>query len=202
MVATVHPGSIERMMECLCRIRVSPLGDVFRPHGAAYALDGKAEEPPHFGGVYAYWWTGAPELLAQMERRVIFHGPGGRDVEVVVDDEWLGLDARQPVPLYVGKTADSIRRRMGLHLRLGSIGRILPAGRGLKKAKAPTTSCQLRAGIERVFPRDDEPLRLIREHVGMSYVALDGDEHAANRFYLENLAIGRMRPLLNMDVER
>jgi len=46
------------------------------------------------------------------------------------------------------------------------------------------------------------PLRLIREHVGMSYVALDGDEHAANRFYLENLAIGRMRPLLNMDVER
>lgn len=189
-------------MECLCRIRVAPLGTIIRERGSAHAVDGSATEPPHAGGVYGYWWVGALAVLAQMERRVIFHGPGGRDVEVVVDEEWLGLAAGQPVPLYVGKTADSIRRRMGLHLKLGSRGRLLGRGGGLRKAKAPTTSCQLRAGIERLFPKHEEPVQLIRENVGMSFVVLDGDEHAANRFYLENLAIGRMRPLLNMDVER
>jgi hypothetical protein len=31
---------------------------------------------------------------------------------------------------------------------------------------------------------------------------LDGDRHAANRLYLEGLAIGLMRPVLNIDVER
>jgi hypothetical protein len=33
-------------------------------------------------------------------------------------------------------------------------------------------------------------------------VELDGDEQAANRFYLEDLAVGLMRPILNIDVER
>ena len=32
--------------------------------------------------------------------------------------------------------------------------------------------------------------------------SLGGDEHAANRFYLEDLAIGLMRKILNIDVER
>ena len=190
------------MMECLCRIRVAPLGKIIRRRRSAYAIDGGAEEPPHAGGVYAYWWVGALQVLSQMERRLIFHGPGGRDVEVLVDEEWLGLRAGQPVPLYVGKTADSIRRRMGLHLKLGSKGRLLGRGSGVRKAKAPTTSCQLRAGIERLFPRHDDPVQLIGENVGMSFVTLDGDAHATNRFYLENLAIGRMWPILNMDVER
>jgi hypothetical protein len=33
-------------------------------------------------------------------------------------------------------------------------------------------------------------------------VTLDGDEKAAARFYLEDLAIGLMCPILNVDVER
>jgi hypothetical protein len=36
----------------------------------------------------------------------------------------------------------------------------------------------------------------------MSFVTLDGDGHAANRFYLEDLAVGLMRPALNIDIER
>ena len=36
----------------------------------------------------------------------------------------------------------------------------------------------------------------------MSYVLLDGPIHAANSFYLEDMAIGLMRPPLNVDVER
>jgi hypothetical protein len=43
---------------------------------------------------------------------------------------------------------------------------------------------------------------LILDNVGLSWVVLDGDEQAANRFYLEDLAIGLMRPILNIDVER
>jgi hypothetical protein len=45
-------------------------------------------------------------------------------------------------------------------------------------------------------------LNLILENIGLSYVSLDGDANAANRFYLEDLAIGLMRPPFNVDIER
>jgi len=40
------------------------------------------------------------------------------------------------------------------------------------------------------------------KNVGLSFVRLDGDGEAANRFYLEDMAIGLMRPPFNVDVER
>ena len=40
------------------------------------------------------------------------------------------------------------------------------------------------------------------DNIGLSYVILNGDENAANRFYLEDLAIGLMRPPFNVDIER
>ena len=40
------------------------------------------------------------------------------------------------------------------------------------------------------------------DNVALSYVTLDGDEHAAHRFYLEDLAIGLMHPPFNVDIER
>jgi len=43
---------------------------------------------------------------------------------------------------------------------------------------------------------------LVLDNLGLSFVVLDGDNHAANRFYLEDLAIGLMRPMLNIDIER
>ena len=46
------------------------------------------------------------------------------------------------------------------------------------------------------------PVDLILDNVGLSYVLLDKDINAANRFYLEDLAIGLMRPPINVDVER
>ncbi len=54
-------------------------------------------------------------------------GPGGREVVLKIDEEWLGLSTGLPVPLYVGKTVSSIRKRVGQHLMLGS-QRILPLG--------------------------------------------------------------------------
>ncbi len=79
---------------------------------------------------------------------------------------------------------------------------MLPVGGNARKAKRPTTSCQLRGGVEHLFPNEMDTRTLVLNNVGISYVELDGDMHAANRFYLEDLAIGLMRPPLNVDVER
>jgi len=129
-------------------------------------------------------------------------GPGGRTVELFVDREWLGLDADLPIPLYVGKNAQSISTRIGQHLLLGTKKKVIPAELGSQRHKPPTTTCQLRAGIEHLFPGVIDPVPFILDNVGLSYVLLDGDRNGANRFYLEDLAIGLMRPPLNVDVER
>jgi len=118
-----------------------------------------------------------------------------------VDEEWLGLATGLPVPLYVGKTAESLQRRVGQHLRLRDRRTIHTAG-GRRKQRAPTTSCQLRAGVDHLFPHRRDTRQLVLENIGVSFVLLDGPTHAANRFYLEDLAVGLMRPPLNVDVER
>ena len=139
--------------------------------------------------------------LTRRNRDLVLHGPGGRDVHLAIDDDWLGLATGLPVPLYVGKNADSIASRVGKHLRLKDV-RMLPLGGDAKKAERPTTSCQLRGGVEHLFPDEEDTRTLILDNVGLSYVKLDDDAHAANRFYLEDLAIGLMHPPLNVDVER
>jgi len=122
-------------------------------------------------------------------------------VQLKIDNEWLGLDTDLPVPLYVGKSANSMAKRIGQHLRL-SERRMLPFGGGAAKHRRPTTSCQLRAGVEHFFPQERHTRTLILENIGISYVILHGDDHAANRFYLEDLAVGLMRPPFNVDIER
>jgi hypothetical protein len=196
--ATVHPGSLGRRFEHLCRLEQSRLRDCVKRQSTRYVLP--SESLPDRGGVYAFWWTGSTPTLRRRQRHLVLRGPGGRGVRLHFTDEWLGIEAGGPFPLYIGKTADSIRTRVRLHLLLGSFERVLQGG--AQKAKAPTTSCQLRAGIERMFPKAKTPLELLLDNVGLSYVILDGDPHAANRFYLEDLAIGMMRPVLNVDIER
>ena len=134
-------------------------------------------------------------------RGVVLHGPGGRAVRVQLDDEWLGIEAGAYIPLYVGKTSSGLRKRLTQHLML-SHGRLLAPDRGEKKSARPSTSCQLRAGIEDLFPDDLDSRPRVIDNVGLSFVSLDGDENAANRFYLEDLAVGQMRPPLNLDIER
>ena len=80
--------------------------------------------------------------------------------------------------------------------------RAIPVFTGTMKQKRPTTSCQVRAGIDQLFPRVSDTRDLVLDNIGISWVALDGDENAVNRFYLETMAIGLMRPALNIDVER
>lgn len=150
--------------------------------------------------MYSFWWTGDVEALRSANLRVDLAGPGGRRIKVEFSHEWLGLDAKLPVPLYVGKTAGSLWGRLGQHLMLGTPKRFVKSG--WNKTKAPTTSCQLRAGVERMFPKEIDPIPFMLDNVGMSFVDLPNDKSAAARFYLEDLAIGLMRPVLNVDVER
>jgi len=202
LAAVVHGGSLGRWFEELCRIKHEKLKDVVSPSGNCYRL--RSGSLPKQGGVYAFWWTGSRDVLRskQFNRTLNLHGPGGRTVEISVDDEWLGLDANLPVPLYIGKNAQSLSSRIGQHLLLGTPQRIFPTTIGSQRHKAPTTSCQLRAGFEHFFLSEKNPLELIFQNVGLSYVLLDGDDNGVNRFYLEDLAIGLMRPPFNVDIER
>jgi hypothetical protein len=199
MEGIVRAGSQFRWHEELCRIRVARLRDIAAPHGRS--LGGGAL--PNQGGVYCFWWTGDLRRLMSSEcnRHIELHGPGGRPITLHIDDEWLGIRAALPIPLYVGKNADSIAKRVGQHLRLKD-DRITPLFEGFRKQRRPTTSCQARAGVEHLFPKMENTRDLVLDNVGVSWVTLGGDENAANRFYLEDLAVGLMRPILNIDVER
>jgi hypothetical protein len=194
----LQSGNLGRWFEELCRIRHRKLRYVIVSTGTRIAT-GKL---PRKGGVYAFWWTGPLEILRnQANRSIVLPGPNKRPVALEFDDEWLGLSTELPVPLYIGKTAGSIAKRIGQHIRL-SEARLLPLGLSEQKQKRPTTSCQLRAGVEHIFPYERDTRALILDNVGLSYVVLDGDEHAAHRFYLEDLAIGMMHPPFNVDIER
>lgn len=194
----VHAGAQFRWYEQLCRIRVQRIRDIASSNCRRLS-PGKL---PGIGGVYCFWWTGDPNILAGSDSRHIeLVGPGGRNVPLHFDDEWMGLRTGLPIPLYVGKNADSISKRTGSHLMLEA-DRVTPAFEGRKKQKRPTTSCQARAGLEHLFPRLLDTRDLVLDNLGLSWVELGGDGHAANRFYLEDLAVGLMRPILNIDIER
>jgi len=199
MASTVHGGSLGRWFEELCRVQYPRLRDTASPDGTKL----RPGKLPAEGGVYAFWWMGSADLLLgdACNRDLILPGPGGRPVHLQIDDDWLGMSTRLPIPLYVGKNSASISRRVGQHLLLGQ-PRVLPLGRGAQKAKRPTTSCQLRGGVEHMFPNEPDTRSLVLDNVGLSFVTLRGDDHAANRFYLEDLAIGLMRPPFNIDIER
>jgi hypothetical protein len=56
--------------------------------------------------------------------------------------------------------------------------------------------------VEPLPPDEENTRQVVLENVGLSYVELHGDQQAANRFYLEDLAIGLMGPPLIVDIER
>jgi len=200
MRACLDGGSLGRWFEQLCRIRHTQIREMTVRNGTRLRNDN--DRLPDCSAIYAFWWTGGGRLLRSKHcrRDMILKGPGGKDVLLHINDDWLGLRTDLPIPLYVGKTAAGLRNRINQHLLLAR-QRILPRGQGAAKAKAPTTSCQLRAGIEHLFPDSPDTREIVLQNVGLSYVELDGEKHAANRFYLEDMAIGRMRPPFNVDIE-
>lgn len=199
MPATVHAGTVQRWYEELCRISTPKIRSLVV--GDSRAL--RSGSVPSAGGVYCFWWTGDLSLLRSpaCNRFIDLAGPAQRRVTLHMDDEWLGIGAGLPIPLYVGKAADSLAKRVKQHLRLTDV-RTTPVFEGSRKQPRPTTSCQVRAGVEHLFPAMEDTRDLVLDNLGLSFVVLSGDEHAANRFYLEDFAIGLSRPILNIDIER
>jgi hypothetical protein len=70
------------------------------------------------------------------------------------------------------------------------------------KAKPNTTSCQLRFGIEHVFPKAKNPLNIIFNCVGFSHRTDFLDNAIAERFFEEDRLVGIWRPWFNIDSER
>lgn len=149
---------------------------------------------PKGGGVYSLLWVGDKGLWRrrQAKRTVTLSGPSQKPIHVAYTEDWLRLTGDAPIPLYVGKTTH-FPNRLSQHVCAKT--RRVPEGRSFD---------QVRRNLEEIFPEKVEPdgRRLLRDHVGYRFVALDGDKNVVNRFYLENLAIATLLPLFNVDTER
>lgn len=154
---------------------------------------------PTSPGVYAFWWIGERNLLLNSNRSLILKGPGKQPVKVEYRD-WWPKELVYPC-LYVGKSTN-IRQRFLLHLKLGSSNRLHAAHPENYKAKLNTTSCQLRWGIEHIFPNEINPLAIIYEAVGFSHRTDLIDNAIAERFFEEDRLVGTWRPWFNIDSER
>lgn len=154
---------------------------------------------PDGPGVYAFWWIGDRAKLLSSNRTVVLKGPSEVRVSVEYRD-WWPEDLVYPC-LYVGKSTN-LRKRFGLHIKSKSQGRLYVPHVEHHKATPSTTSCQLRWGIEHIFPREENPLNLIRDSVGFSYRTNFGDNAIAERFFEEDRLVGTWRPWFNIDSER
>jgi len=154
---------------------------------------------PEDPGVYAFWWVGEKAELLSGNRHIVLKGPREQPVDVQYQDWWP--DELSYPCLYVGKTTN-LKNRFALHIKRGSTGRLHQALSGNVKPKPCTTSCQLRFGIEHVFPQHGDPLALIFANVGFSFRNDFADNAVAERFFEEDRLVGNWRPWFNIDSER
>ena len=150
-------------------------------------------------GVYAFWWMGERSELLSANRHIGLRGPGGRRVDVKFGDWW---EPGLPYPcLYVGKSTD-IRHRFSQHLLRTKTNRLHASGENNQKAKPYNSSCQLRFGIEHIFPNAKNPVEIITNSVGFSFDINFSDNAIAERFFAEDRLVGFLRPWFNIDSER
>lgn len=113
---------------------------------------------PDGPGVYAFWWVADKATRLASNRTVVLKGPNEVRVNVEYRD-WWPAELTYPC-LYVGKTTN-LPKRFGLHIKRKSGGCLHAAHPEHHKAEPSTTSCQLRWGIEHIFPNEIDPLHLI-----------------------------------------
>ncbi|MFM2663496.1 hypothetical protein AAFX24_00970 [Vibrio mediterranei] len=163
-------------------------------------FDGQKILLPEEAGIYVFWWLGDKDHLMNSNRTQVLKGPGEKPVAITFEDWWP--DYLEHPCLYVGKSTN-IKKRFSLHLKRGSKGRLHAIPSSNEKQRAVTTSCQLRYGIEHIFPEHEEPLDLISSNVGFSYMTkFSGENPTIERFFTEDLLIGQYRPWFNIDSER
>jgi len=175
----------------------SPLLDVELTRDLCY---GNKILIPESAGLYAFWWMGDKDRLMNANRHIVLKGPGGIDVDIEWLD-WWPKELDYPC-LYVGKTTN-LRKRFGQHLMRKTLGRANPnVPPSNRKVKPVTTSCQLRSGIEHTFKDNTDPLQLIYDNVGFSFMTEFTGNQVVERFYGEDLLVGVLRPWYNIDSER
>jgi len=160
---------------------------------------GNSIDLPHSPGVYAFWWLGDRAALLNSNRHIVLKGPRGQLVNVEYRDWWP--DELSYPCLYVGKSTN-IRKRFSLHIKRNCLGRLHAAHPENWKATPSTTSCQLRWGIEHIFPEEQNPLDLISKSIGFSYRTNFEENAIAERFFEEDRLVGTWRPWFNIDSER
>ena len=174
------------------------------PHrGTALDWRGSESGRPSFGGVYVFWWRdSARHFYRKIQNRVLhFRGPDKTiRWDIRLDD--LRASANGRLPLYVGKTGKNIAERVGLHLKLKTPRTVKgDAVRGV--CRRMTTSCQVRDRLDRLFPKCKDTSILALDNLMLSYVRIDGSPRSfVERFFLEDAAIGVLRPIFNVDHER
>lgn len=154
---------------------------------------------PNGPGVYAFWWIGDRAELLASNRTVVLKGPNELRVSVEYQD-WWPKNLTYPC-LYIGRSTN-LRKRFGLHIKSRSHGRLHQPHADHHKATRRTTSCQVRWGIEHIFPNEKNPLNLIRKSVGFSYRNDFAVNAIAERFFEEDKLVGIWRPWFNIDSER
>ena len=167
--------------------------------GVSIIFKGQRIDLPEVPGVYAFWWIGDKSELMAANKHIVLKGPKEKPVDVEYRD-WWPKELEYPC-LYVGKTTN-IKNRFSLHIKRGSEGRLHCAPKGNIKEKPCTSSCQLRFGIEHLFPYEQSPLDIIRKSVGFSYNSNFPDNAIAERFFEEDRLVGTWRPWFNIDSER
>lgn len=170
--------------------KIRRISDIFR---------GQAIDLPSTPGVYAFWWLSPKSELMASNRHIVLKGPKEKPVDVEYRD-WWPEELKYPC-LYVGKSTN-IKNRFSLHIKRGSPDRLHTAHPQNIKSKPCTTSCQLRFGIEHIFPSEQKPLELILKSVGFSYRTDFSDNAIAERFFEEDRLVGIWRPWFNIDSER
>jgi hypothetical protein len=147
-------------------------------------------------GLYAFWLTNNDGIAQKLNRSLEIKGPGNKPYSFT----WDWNVNEKNILVYVGKTT-KFRNRLAQHLKLKTFNWEVP-----KDKTSPyksTTSCQLRSGIEHLIIGNTEPtnigLDFIRERIRVSYIPLEG---LGNRFFAEDLAIGKGKPWFNVDSER
>ncbi len=177
----------------------------FKKTSNGYKLNWKSlgNKAPNFGGIYAFWWKGsANHFIKSIQNNFfIYSGPSKKEIFLKVDKNIIREAKNGMVPLYVGKTAANISKRIGLHLKLQTKRTV--AKKMVKVySKKMTPSCQLRDGIDRLFPNIMDTRKLVLENIAISYIKICGENNFFERFFLENYAIGLLRPIFNIDSER
>lgn len=126
---------------------------------------------------------------------------GGKPLQWEIEKKDLITSENGFLPLYVGKNSSSIAWRLGLHLKLKTPRTVPPDALG-GVCKRMTTSCQVRDRIDRLFPNFKDTRPLVLEKLALSYSRIEGDASFVTRFFVEDLAIGTLKTVFNVDSER